>query len=285
MVRRGTTLPVGQPRSHSPPGPASRHPPPLSAHILQLYKDCVASGIWAKLVLETSVGREEYSLFCNPQPREAARAAATTAAATTAATTAAATAAATRAAATAAATTAAAVGFHRPGKKKRCPPNQRRREQARRRKEAWIERRNCNSTISATTAAHTAAAEDINAAAALAEKSEAADTTAAENSLAAATRAAVAQVTTTAGMKSAALATRAAAAAASEDLTAAEDVGIGTAVSVKAVATTAAALRERNKVCAGERRSSARASFLIRGEIQFSVLLRNRQRKSVMETI
>jgi hypothetical protein len=39
-------------------------------------------------------------------------------------------------------------------------------------------------------------------------------------------------------------------------------VGIGTTVSVKAVATTAAALRERNKVWAGERRSSARASVL-----------------------
>ncbi len=52
------------------------------------------------------------------------------------------------------------------------------------------------------------------------------------------------------------------AAASSEDVTAAEDVGIGTAVSVKAVATTAAALRERNKVWAEERRSSARASVL-----------------------
>ncbi len=48
MVRRGTTLPLGQPPSR---GPASRHSPPLSAHILQLYKDCVAKGIRAKLVL------------------------------------------------------------------------------------------------------------------------------------------------------------------------------------------------------------------------------------------
>ena len=37
-------------------------------------------------------------------------------------------------------------------------------------------------------------------------------------------------------------------------------LGIGTAVSVKAVTATTAALRERNKVWAGERRSSARAS-------------------------
>ena len=102
----------------------------------------------------------------------------------------------------------------------------------------------------------------MNAAAALAGKSEAADTTAAENlSSAATTTAAGAQATTTADrMSSAATATRAAAAASSEDLTAAED--FGTAVSVKAVATTAGALRERNKVWAGERRSSARASVL-----------------------
>jgi hypothetical protein len=99
----------------------------------------------------------------------------------------------------------------------------------------------------------------MNAAAALAEKSEAADTTAAENSSAAATTAAVAQATTTADRMSSA---EPVAAASSEDLTAAADVGIGTTVSVKAVATTAAALRERNKVWAGERRSSARASVL-----------------------
>ena len=46
----------------------------------------------------------------------------------------------------------------------------------------------------------------------------------------------------------------------SEDITAAADVGTGRAGGVKAVATTAAALRERSKVCVGERRSSARAS-------------------------
>ncbi len=44
------------------------------------------------------------------------------------------------------------------------------------------------------------------------------------------------------------------------DITAAADVGIGTTTGVKAVATTAAALRERSKVWAGERSASARAS-------------------------
>jgi hypothetical protein len=53
-------------------------------------------------------------------------------------------------------------------------------------------------------------------------------------------------------MSSAEPATRTAAAASSKDVTAAEDVGTGTAVSVKAVETTAAALRERNKVWAGD---------------------------------
>ncbi len=63
-------------------------------------------------------------------------------------------------------------------------------------------------------------------------------------------------------MSAAAPATTAEAAATSEDITAAADVGIGRAVGVKAVATTAAALREWSKVCAGERRSSARSSVL-----------------------
>ncbi len=63
MVRRGTTLPLGQPPSHTHPGPARRHSPPLSAHILQLYQDCVAKGIRAKLIFETRGGEEEYSFF------------------------------------------------------------------------------------------------------------------------------------------------------------------------------------------------------------------------------
>ena len=211
MVRRGTTLPLGQPPSHTPPGPASRYPPPLSAHILQLYKDCVARGIWAKLVFETRGGGEEYCFFCSPQPG-------------------------------ATAATTAARSSHRQGRKKR-PPNKRRRERARRRREAWIERRNCsspsnNTAVSAATAACTAAAG---------EKIPAADTTVAENLSAAEISAAAV------GLAAATTA------ATSVNITVAADVGIGT-TGVKAVATTAAALRERSKVWAGERRSSARAS-------------------------
>jgi hypothetical protein len=223
MVRRGTTLPLGQPLSHTPPGPASRHSPPLSAHILQLYKDCVAKGIRAKLVFETRGGEEEYSFFCSPQPE---------------------------AATTAAATTAAAGCSHRQGKKKKRPPNKRRRERARRRWEAWIERRNLsspssNTAISTTAAACTAAAVDMTAAA----------DTAAVTSSAAAKRAAAAPATTpTARISAAVPATTSAATTA--------DVVMGTAVRVKAVATTAAALPEQSKLSAGVRRSPARASIL-----------------------
>ncbi len=165
VLRRGTTLPLGQPLSHTPPVPASRHPPPLFAHILQQHKDCVERRIWVKLVFETRGGDEEYSFFCSPQPG-------------------------------ATAATTAAGRSHRKGRKK-CPPNKRQREQARMRREARIERgnhslRSCNITVSTTTAACTAAAGVITAAAAttVAKKSSAADSIAAATWLAAALTAA-----------------------------------------------------------------------------------------------
>ncbi len=42
------------------PGPS----PPLSAHLLQLYKNCVARGTWARLIFETMGGEEELSFLC-----------------------------------------------------------------------------------------------------------------------------------------------------------------------------------------------------------------------------
>jgi hypothetical protein len=115
-----------------------------------------------------------------------------------------------------------------------------------------MERRNCsspssNTAVSAATAVCTAAAgERIPAAATtVAEKLSAAEISTAAVGLAAATTAAAAPATTE---------------ATSVDITAAADVGIGTTTGVKAVSTTAAALRERSEVRAGERRSSARAS-------------------------
>jgi hypothetical protein len=111
-----------------------------------------------------------------------------------------------------------------------------------------MERRNCsspssNTAVSAATAVCTAAAgERIPAAATtVAEKLPAYEISTAAVGLAAATTAAAAPATTV-------------------GITAAADVGIGTTTGVKAISTTATALRERSKVWVGERRSSARAS-------------------------
>jgi hypothetical protein len=82
----------------------------------------------------------------------------------------------------------------------------------------------------------------------------AADTAAVTSSAAAKRAAAAPAITATARISAAVPATTAAAATA--------DVLMGTAVRVKAVTTTAAALREQSKLCAGVRRSSARASIL-----------------------
>ena len=50
----------GQPPPHVSPGPS----PPPSARLLQLYKDCVARGTWARLIFETKGGEEELSFSC-----------------------------------------------------------------------------------------------------------------------------------------------------------------------------------------------------------------------------
>jgi hypothetical protein len=84
-------------------------------------------------------------------------------------------------------------------------------------------------------------------------------------------------------MSAAAPATSAEAAATSEDITAAADVGIGRAGGVKAVATTAAALREK---CVLVKEGPLPGhQFLSRGELHWSVILRNLQRNSVGQRI
>jgi len=50
----------GQPPPSVTPAPL----PPLAARILQLYKDCVARGTWARLCFETKGGEEELSISC-----------------------------------------------------------------------------------------------------------------------------------------------------------------------------------------------------------------------------
>jgi len=228
MVKRGTTPPWGQPPPHPPPGPASRGPPPPSACILQLYRDCVARGIWAKLIFETRGGEEQFSFHCSPQPAGAA---------------------------TAAATRAAAGAPCRQGKKKR-PPNQRRRERAKRRREAWMERRNIKSQASRATFAATAQASTMAASAAAPpiEGVSVDGNIMTATSSAAATEAAAAQE---------ASATSAASEPAAVTSPAGVDIGAeSTATALATAATATEALRERCKTTAKERRSSARASVL-----------------------
>jgi hypothetical protein len=80
--------------------------PPLAARLLQLYKDCVARGTWARLCFETNGGDEELSISC--------RVGAST-------------------------STTASKAAKKQGAKR--PANERRRERARRRRKAWEERR------------------------------------------------------------------------------------------------------------------------------------------------
>jgi hypothetical protein len=73
-------LPEGEGEMTSPPahstwaGVVKGQPPccftwplPQSAHLLQLYKDCVARGTWARLIFETKRGEEELSISCRVQ--------------------------------------------------------------------------------------------------------------------------------------------------------------------------------------------------------------------------
>jgi hypothetical protein len=97
IVSRGPTPPLG-PASFSTS-------PSLPTRLLQLYKECVVRGTWARLVFETRGGKEEFSFFSGSAiaAKEAA-------------------------------------GVHRRQGKK-SPANKRRKERARRRREAWLERR------------------------------------------------------------------------------------------------------------------------------------------------
>ncbi len=100
----------GQPPPAVSPGPS----PPSSSHLLQLYKDCVARGTWARLIFETKGGEEELSFSCRVLAGAATSKAANEA-------------------------TAAPRASKKQGKKR--PANKRRRERARRRRQAWEERR------------------------------------------------------------------------------------------------------------------------------------------------
>ena len=50
-------------RGQQPPVSSPPLPPP-AARLLQLYKECVARGTWARLVFETNGGEEEFFISC-----------------------------------------------------------------------------------------------------------------------------------------------------------------------------------------------------------------------------
>ncbi len=52
-------------RGQQPPVSSSHLPPP-AARLLQLYKECVARGTWARLVFETNGGEEEFFMYRRP---------------------------------------------------------------------------------------------------------------------------------------------------------------------------------------------------------------------------
>jgi hypothetical protein len=90
----------GQPPPAALPGPS-----PPAASVLQLYRDCMARGTWARLCFETKGGEEELSFLCRVGG---------------------------------AATSTTAKGA---SKKQGHPASERRREWARRRRKAWVEKR------------------------------------------------------------------------------------------------------------------------------------------------
>ncbi len=47
-----------------PPPPVPTGPSPPAARLIQLYRDCVARGTWARLCFETTGGEEELSFSC-----------------------------------------------------------------------------------------------------------------------------------------------------------------------------------------------------------------------------
>ncbi len=105
-----TATPPGHPTwagvvKGKPPPSVPTSPSPPAAHLLQLYRDCVARGTWARLCFETKGGEEELSFSCRVGGAAPSR---------------------------------AATGA---SKKQGRPANERRRERARRRRRAWEERR------------------------------------------------------------------------------------------------------------------------------------------------
>ena len=271
MVRRGRHP---QSVNSPPPAPAGHHPSPPFAHLLNLYRRCVAEGRWARFTLETKYGEEEFSFTCSGR------------------------------------SAAATPSPSAPSTQKRCrkrPPNQRRREKERRRQEVQKENRRAahlaalSAAAGLTTASSAAiSAAPVSVAAAVQEAAGqvaavptaatlAAAVPTAATQLAAvpppaavqvvavpraalqvaagtATAVSTAAVPAAAVLRAAAVLVAAAAEAAS--FSAAVPAAAVPAAAVPAAAVPAAAerataaLRQRTKTAAGERRASARTSVL-----------------------
>jgi len=220
-------LQAGQTEGSPPYSPASHCPSQPFTHLLNLYRGCVAERRWARFTLETLDGEEELSFCCRSIP----------------------------ASASAAATSPMAPTARRHCRKRK--PNEKRREKARRRRDAWKEKRRGGGAASG--AAKKAGAAEL-AAPEVAEEEEASAVAAAVGAAEELTASATAA--DKAGSATAATATAAAATAAAATAAAATAAAATAAAATAAAAT--AVLRQKWKIVAGERRSSARALILAR---------------------
>jgi hypothetical protein len=255
VVERGGVLPSAGMASNSSP-PAAGHspsPPPFST-LLNLYRRCKRERRWARLTLETVEGEEELNFCCIGISSSAA------------------------------ATVSSAPATRRRGKKR--APNERRREKETRRREQQAERRREGAAAGAAapgaaqlTAATPSAA--VSTAATLATAKSAAP-----SSVVAATAVAInAANRLVAAINIAAINSAGSPAAVTPTPAAAEEKTISAAIAAAArpEMTATAALRERSKLAAGERRASARTLVLARrreGANQGPLKLSNLQRQS-----
>ena len=256
MVRRGRHP---QSVNSPPPAPAEHHPSPPFAHLLNLYRRCVAEGRWARFTLETKYCEEEFSFTCSGR------------------------------------SAAATPSPSAPSTQKRCrkrPPNQRRREKERRRQEVQKENRRAAHVAALSAAAGLATASSaaisaapVSVAAAVQEAAGqvaavptaatlAAAVPTAATQLAAVPPPAAVQVVavpraalqvaagTATAVSTAAVPVAAVLRAAAVPVAAAAEAASFSAAVPAAAERATAALRQRTKTAAGERRASARTSVL-----------------------
>jgi hypothetical protein len=235
VVRRGGVLPPAGTASNSYPPAAGHRPSPPFATLLNLYRRCKRERRWACLTLETVEGEEELN-FCWRGISSSA-----------------------------AATVSSAPATRRRGRKR--PPNERRREKERRRREQQAVRRREGAAAgaeapgaaqlaAATPSAAVSTAATLGAAKSAAPSSVVAATAAAINAANPLVAAINVAAINSAGSPVAVTPTSAA--------TAEKTVIAAIAEVARPERAATAALRERSKLAAGERRASARTLVLAR---------------------